>query len=77
MRSVLLGIGAISYVLAVEQGWAADCVDLSTREPITVSGLLEHRTFSPAVDGENATKGVFPESVYLLKLDTAQVFRRS
>jgi hypothetical protein len=71
---VLLGIGAISYVLAVEQGWAADCVDLSTREPITVSGLLEHRTFSPAVDGENATEGVFPESAYLLQLDTARCF---
>ena len=74
MRSVLLGIGAISCVLAAEQGWAADCVDLSTREPITLSGLLEHRTLPPATDDENATKGVFPESVYLLKLDTAKCF---
>ena len=73
MRSGLLAIGALSYALAVGQVWAADCTDLSKKEPVSLSGLLEHRTFSAATD-ENVTKSDFPESAYLLKLDPPRCF---
>ena len=79
MRSGLLSIGAVflgavSLALVAEEVAAADCIVLPVKEPLSFFGLLEHRTFSAPIDDENATKGVFPEAAYLLKLDPARCF---
>ena len=57
MRPGLLAIIAVWCSLAAAPLWAADCTDLSRKEPIRASGLLEHRTFPGATDDVNTSIG--------------------
>ena len=69
-----LTLGALMGTLMATPLWAAECIDVSSRNPIELSGRLSHRVFPGPPNYEDVQKGDLPESAYILNLIAPQCF---